>query len=109
MTANQAAFSSQTMAQTLGVSRGGYLARRDCPSSERAQADARPTDQIEAIHEASEQSYGAPRIHAELTDEEVRAGRKRVERPMKAAGLTGVSRRKGHHEPLVDVRTFQRI
>ena len=36
----------------------------------------------------------APRIHAELADEGVHVGRKRIERLMKAKGLRGVSRRK---------------
>ena len=31
------------------------------------------------IHSASRQTYGAPRIHAELTDEGIGVGRKRVE------------------------------
>ena len=95
MTANQAAFSIQTMAKTLGVSRSGFYAWRDRPPSERAQDDARLSNQIEVIHQASKHSYGAPRIHAELADEGVHVGRKRVERLMKAAGLVGVSRRKG--------------
>jgi putative transposase len=40
------------------------------------------------------QTYGAPRIHAELKDEGTRVGRKRVARLMKESGLAGVSRRK---------------
>ena len=83
------------MAKTLGVSRSGFYAWRDRPPSERAQDDARLSNQIEVIHQASKHSYGAPRIHAELADEGVHVGRKRVERLMKAAGLVGVSRRKG--------------
>ena len=42
----------------------------------------------------SRQTYGAPGIHAELAEQGIRVGRKRVERLMKAAGLRGVSRRK---------------
>lgn len=49
---------------------------------------------IAAIHEASKETYGAPRIHAELADEGVHVGRKRIERLMKAKGLRDVSRRK---------------
>ena len=43
----------------------------------------------------------APRIHAELAAEGICVGRKRIARLMRAAGLAGVSRRKG-------VRTTQR-
>lgn len=45
-----------------------------------------------------------PRIHAELIDESVRVGRKRVERLMKAAGIFGVSRRKGTRTTFRDDR-----
>ena len=39
-------------------------------------------------------TYGAPRIHRDLPAASVRAGRKRVARLLKQAGLRGVSRRK---------------
>ncbi len=52
------------------------------------------TEKIRAIHKRSRGTYGAPRIHAELKDEGVRVGRKRVARLMREAGLRGVSRRK---------------
>ena len=39
------------------------------------------------------QTYGAPRIHAELRAQGTRVGRKRVARLMRGAGLQGVSRR----------------
>jgi putative transposase len=47
-----------------------------------------------AIHAAAHGTYGAPRIHAELADEGIHVGRKRVARLMRAAGLAGVSRRR---------------
>jgi putative transposase len=53
------------------------------------------TTRIQAIHERSRGTYGMPRVHAELVAEGIRVGRKRVARLMRAAGLTGVSRRKG--------------
>ena len=42
----------------------------------------------------SRDTYGAPRVHAELAAKEIRIGRKRVARLMSKAGLTGVSRRR---------------
>ena len=45
-------------------------------------------------HAASRGTYGAPRIHAELTAKGMRVGRKRVARLMSQTGLAGVSRRK---------------
>jgi transposase InsO family protein len=44
---------------------------------------------------ARHNTYGAPRIHAELADPGIHVGRKRVARLMVANGLRGVSRRKG--------------
>ncbi len=94
MTANQAEYPVQMMARVLGVSRSGFYAHGTRPPSSRDLADADLTERIEKIHATSKQTYGAPRIHAELTDEGLLVGRKRVERLMKAAGLRGVSRRK---------------
>ena len=51
-------------------------------------------DEIKAIHRRSRQTYGMPRVHAELSEQGVRVGGKRVARLMRAAGLQGVSRRK---------------
>jgi putative transposase len=53
--------------------------------------------QIREIHEKSKGTYGVPRIHAELADEGVHVGRKRVARLMRAENLRGVSRRKVLH------------
>jgi putative transposase len=58
-------------------------------------ADAAPTLKIRAAHSASKGTYGAPRIHAELIAQGVRIGKKRIARLMRAAGLAGVSRRRG--------------
>jgi putative transposase len=90
MTANQAMFPISTMSKTLGVSRAGYYAWRGRAPSARSIADAELSIRIRAIHQASRETYGAPRIHAELTDEGIHVGRKRVERLMKAAGIVGV-------------------
>jgi putative transposase len=94
MTANQAEYSIQMMSRTLGVSRSGYYAHHSRPPCARSVADDALGNRIANIHEVSKETYGAPRIHAELADEGVSVGRKRVERLMKAKGLRGVSRRK---------------
>jgi len=94
MAANQAMFPVQLMAKTLGVSRSGFYAWRERAPSARSIADAKLTARIKAIHRASRETYGAPRIHAELVDEGTHVGRKRVERLMKATSIVGVSRRK---------------
>ncbi len=94
MTANQADYSIQMMSRALGVSRSGFYAHHSRPASARSIEDAALTERITRIHEASKETYGAPRIHAELTGEGTSIGRKRVERLMKVNGLKGVSRRK---------------
>ncbi len=82
------------MCRLLGVSASGYYAWQQRPPSARAQADAALTESIRAIHERSRETYGMPRIHAELTAEGQLVGRKRVARLMRAADLEGISRRR---------------
>ena len=43
----------------------------------------------------SHETYGVPRIHAELRAAGEKHGRKRIARLMRAAGIVGVSRRRG--------------
>jgi len=78
----------------LEVSTSGYYAWLKRPPSERSRLDAELSKRILLIHLRSRGNYGAPRIHAELTDEGVRVGRERVARLMKAAQLQGISRHK---------------
>ena len=75
---------------------GFYDWRRRSPS-DRALSDAWLLERIKDIHQANRGVYGAPRIHAELRlAQGVRVGRKRVERLMRQAGISGlVKRRKG--------------
>lgn len=90
MTANQAMFPIHAMCHAFGVSRSGYYAWAGRRPSAWANADAVLAERITAIRKASKETYGAPRIHAELADEGVQVARKRVERLMKAAGIAGV-------------------
>jgi putative transposase len=77
----------------MQVSRSGFYAWRRRPKSNRARQDELLTRQIQRIHQQNRGIYGAPRIHAELRDQQVRASRKRVARLMRLAGLQG--KRKG--------------
>jgi putative transposase len=82
----------------LRVSNSGYYEQRGRPPSTRAQADQALTVQIREIHTISRGTYGAPRIFDELRlGRNVRCGRKRVERLMRAASLCGVYRRRRKH------------
>jgi len=93
--ANQADFPVRTLCRVLQVSPSGFYAWLDRPPSQRSLEDAVLTERIRAIHVASDEIYGSPNIHAELRDEGTHVGRKRVARLMRAAGLRGVSRRRG--------------
>ena len=94
MTANQADYPIKMMSQTLGVSRSGFYAHSKRGPGRRSVEDEIIAKKIIQIHQSSDETYGAPRIHAELIDEGFQIGRKSVERLMKAQGLRGVSRRK---------------
>ncbi len=84
------------MCRLLGVSPSGYYAFHNRTPSNRARTDALLSERIAAIHAFSKGTYGAPRIHDHLRDDDIRVGKKRVARLMRAAGLEGVSRRNGH-------------
>jgi len=94
MSANQASFPIAVMARVLGVSEAGYYAWRQRPSSAHAVADAALLKRVRTIHASSRETYGAPRIHAELRAGGAKHGRKRIARLMRAAGLVGASRRR---------------
>ena len=83
------------MCRVMNVSTSGFYAWRNRKPSKRDQEDQKLTEQIKEIHSWSRGTYGSPRIYDELRGRGVRIGRKRIARLMKAAGLRGVSRRKG--------------
>ena len=95
MKANQVKYPVRLMCRLLGVSASGFYAWDERPPSRRALEDIALSAKIHAIHRASRESYGVPRIHAELADDYgIHVGKKRVARLMRAAGLRGVSRRR---------------
>jgi putative transposase len=94
MSANQAEFPIATMARVLGVSESGYHAWRGRAPSARAVEDKMLLKKVRTVHATSRETYGSPRIHAELRATGSRHGRKRIARLMRAAALTGASRRR---------------
>ena len=83
------------LCQTLGVTRAGFYAWKSRPPSRRALADRELRALVGRIFAASRETYGAPRIQAELADEhDLRVSRKRVARLMRELGIVGVSRRR---------------
>jgi putative transposase len=77
------------------VNRSSFYAWERRPPSDRALEDAWLTEKIRQIHRAGRGVYGSPRIHAELRMRHgIRVGRKRVERLMRAAAISGLASRK---------------
>ena len=84
--------------RVLKVSRSGYYEWRSRPPSARDVADAHLLDTIIDVHRAARGTYGARRVHAELTlGRRVQVGRRRVERLMRLHRLAGVHRRRWRH------------
>ena len=90
--AEKTSFPVKLMCRLLGFSRSGYYDWRDRPPSRRSLHDAALTEEIHEIHHRSRQTYGSPRVHAELKALGTRCSRKRVERLMREAGLKGCMR-----------------
>lgn len=87
--------SIQIMCRVLEVSRSGYHAWAVREPSARTVEDQALSGRIAGIHKDSGETYGSPRVHAELSlAEGVNVGRKRVERLMREAGLSGQLRRR---------------
>ncbi len=66
MSANQAVFPIAAMARVLGVSEAGFHAWRHRPPSAHAVADTMLLKRVRTIHAGSRETYGAPRVHAQL-------------------------------------------
>jgi len=94
MKANQATWPVATMARLLEVSTSGFYTWLERKPSAHARSDADLLSRIRAIYTRSRGTYGMPRIHAELAEQDIHVGRKRVARLMRIAGLRGVSRRR---------------
>lgn len=92
--ANQATYSIFTLCRTLGVSPSGYYAWKKRAPSRRELEDGDLTMLIRKIHRSSRGTYGAPRVHAELSDQGLAVSQKRVARLMRFQGLQGASRRR---------------
>jgi putative transposase len=88
------------LCRMLGVSKSGYYVWRSRPPSERRRQDALLTEKIRQTHSRrSRETYGYPRVHAELRSLGSGCGRRRVARLMRAAGLRGCIRGNRRRKP----------
>ena len=94
MRANQATYPVKTMCRVLEVSRSGFYAWLKREPSARSKANAALLETIKEVHKESDETYGAPRMHAELEERGPQASLNRVARVMREAEIRGVSPRK---------------
>lgn len=80
------------MCAVLAVTRSGYYAWRSRPESARARQNRQLVVHLRAIHQASDQTYGSPRIWQELNAQGLACGRHRVARLMRAHGIAAQQR-----------------
>ncbi len=95
------------MCRVLQISRSGYYAWLTRPESNRSRENRQLVEQIRDIHQQSRQSYGSPRVHAELQTMGVACGKNRIARLMRLNGIAVEKKRKftkttdsNHHLPV---------
>lgn len=80
-------FSVGRMSGMLGVSRSGYYHFTKRMPSQHKKEEERLLMKIKTIYEASRQTYGSPRVHAELQDQGETCSRQRIAKLMKKSGI----------------------
>ena len=88
--------------RALGVSRPGYYAWRRRPESARVRDDRRLAVKVRESFERSRQTYGSPRILADLAAQGEQVSRKRVIRLMAEQGLVARVRRRYKNTTMSD-------
>jgi len=91
--AEKTSYPVSSLCRVLRISRSGYYEWKDRPTSKRERENTTLTERIREIHQRSRETYGYPRVHAELRALGVRCNRKkRVARLMRKDGLRGCMR-----------------
>ena len=105
--AHRPTYSVQLMCDALDVAPSAYYAARQRPPSARAVADDGLRVHVRAQFRASGDTYGAPRVHADLKASGHCVAKKRVARLMHEEGLVARPRRRfvvttdsAHDEPV---------
>jgi len=82
ISSHEKTYSIKHMCSVLGVKRSSYYAWRKRPMSQHEQEDRALLEQIRAIYEHSNHTYGSPRIHAFMRRRGYACGRNRIARLM---------------------------
>jgi putative transposase len=97
------------LCRVLEVTRSGFYAWQTRDPSEHVLDDQKLALEIAAIHKASGDTYGSPRVHAELLAKGLEVSRKRVARLMRELGIKSRRKRRfkattdsRHHLPVAD-------
>ena len=105
--AEKAHYPIHLMCQVLQVSRSGFYDWQGRPPSKQTKEDQRLLTKIQAIHKASRETYGSPRIHDDLRDDGETCGKHRTARIMKENGIRAKTSKKfkattnsEHHYPV---------
>src|SRR5882724_5968331 len=94
MAKHRRSYPIQRMCAVLGVAASGFYDWLRRKPSQRQQANEALALRIRAIHETSRQTYGYPRIHAELREAGEVVGKHRIARLMTRMGLKTRCRRR---------------
>lgn len=87
-------FKITPMCRVMKVSRSGYYAWRERPEGDRAGRDRELLRQIQQVHAASRQAYGAKKTWLELNEQGIPCGKHRVARLRKQAGIEARRKRR---------------
>lgn len=87
-------FAVAVMCRVLGVARSGYYAWQRRPTSQRERSNSHLVQEIRAVYAKSRQTYGSPRVFAELRANGVACGRHRVARLMRQNGIYSQRKRR---------------
>ena len=92
--AEKAVFPISRMCRVLGVSQSGFFAWRERPACHRQQQDMVYLAHIRTAFALSNGTYGSPRMHRDLVDEDHEIGRHRTARLMRQNQLIAQQKRR---------------
>ena len=94
ISAHRETFKVGHICKLFNVSRSGYYSWSKRPESRRSLENRALKDKIRVLHAASHGIYGAPKIHQDLVDADIRCGKNRIARIMREAGLRSRTKKK---------------